>query len=88
MSLKITDRTAEKAFFISRELWEHPELSGEEHRSAEFLAEQIAAEGFQVTKGVTGLETAFVAEWSTVRSKESGGVAANSFRIDNRNPSF
>ena len=51
MSLKITDRTAEKAFFISRELWEHPELSGEEYRSAEFLAEQIAAEGFQVTKG-------------------------------------
>ena len=31
MSLKITDRTAEKAFFISRELWEHPELSGEEN---------------------------------------------------------
>ena len=70
MSLKITDQTAEKAFFISRELWEHPELSGEEYRSAEFLAEQIAAEGFQVTKGVTGLETAFVAEWTPVRSAD------------------
>ena len=73
MSLKITDQTAEKAFFISKELWEHPELSGEEYRSAEFLAEQIAAEGFQVTKGVTGLKTAFVAEWTPVRSTATAG---------------
>ena len=71
MSLKITDRTAEKAFSISKDLWEHPELSGEEHRSAELLAERIAAEGFQVTKGVTGLETAFVAEWSPAPETDS-----------------
>ena len=71
MSLKITDRTAEKAFSISKDLWEHPELSGEEYRSAELLAERIAAEGFQVTKGVTGLETAFVAEWSPAQGTDS-----------------
>ena len=71
MSLKITDRTAEEAFSISKDLWEHPELSGEEHRSAELLAERIAAEGFQVMKGAAGLETAFVAEWAPVRRTES-----------------
>ncbi|MEI7634764.1 MAG: amidohydrolase [bacterium] len=45
----------------SRWLYDHPELSGEEHESARFLARCAELRGFKVEHGVAGLPTAFVA---------------------------
>ncbi|SMQ85483.1 aminobenzoyl-glutamate utilization protein B [Devosia lucknowensis] len=55
---------------LADDIWATPELCFEEHRSS---AAQIAALeqfGFQVTRNVAGLETAFFADWAP--SKDSG----------------
>lgn len=58
---KHTQELIETADFIFR----HPELSKEEVISSACLAEYLEKKGFQVTKGIAGLDTAFVAEWGT-----------------------
>jgi amidohydrolase len=45
----------------SRHLYDHPELSGEEYESAKYLAGRAESHGFEVTRGVGGLPTAFKA---------------------------
>lgn len=52
-----------EALELSHDLWLHPELSGEEHRSCRVLAERAAAHGFRVTVPFAGMETAFLAEY-------------------------
>lgn len=47
----------------------NPELAFKEFQAATWLTDYLAAEGFQIEKGVAGLETAFVATWEG----ESGG---------------
>ena len=54
------DRTAR----VAQQLWEWAELGYLEARSSGLLQEELAAEGFDVTVGVAGIPTAFVAEWS------------------------
>lgn len=73
--IRISEQTAGKAEKISTELWNHPELSNEEYRSAEFLAGCMEAEGFQVRKGLAGLETAFTAEWPAPPEGDTEGDA-------------
>ncbi len=46
---------------LGRDLYRHPELSEEEHRSAALLVGFLAGEGFRVREGIAGLPTAFVA---------------------------
>ncbi len=48
---------------ISRQIHSNPELAMEERRAAALLAEQLEEHGFQVERGVNGLETAFLASW-------------------------
>lgn len=48
---------------ISRHLYENPETGYQEYRSAALLAGYLESAGFRVSRGVAGLETAFVAEW-------------------------
>lgn len=47
----------------------HPELSLKEYKSSHALADFLEAEGFEITWGLAGFETAFVAEWSSGRRK-------------------
>lgn len=47
---------------LSHELWDHPELAFEEFHSAEVCSDALDRAGFDVTSGVGGLETSFVAE--------------------------
>ena len=47
----------------------HPELSLKEYKSSPALADFLEAEGFEITWGLAGFETAFVAEWSSGRRK-------------------
>ncbi|MDY6819575.1 MAG: amidohydrolase [Halobacteriales archaeon] len=48
---------------LATELWENPELSLEEHDAAALLAATLEEEGFDVERGVAGMETAFVARY-------------------------
>lgn len=60
MRREITERMKETADFIFR----HPELSMNEHESSRALARFLEEEGFRVTWGIAGFETAFLAEWT------------------------
>ncbi|HEV3024209.1 MAG TPA: subclass B3 metallo-beta-lactamase, partial [Pirellulales bacterium] len=50
---------------INQELWGFAELGLQEHRSAARLAGVLAKAGFTVREGVSGMRTAFVAEYGT-----------------------
>ena len=49
------------------ELWANPELGFEEYESSRILAEYMSDNEFKVTKGIAGMETAFVAEYGSGR---------------------
>jgi len=55
------DRMAPLLKETSREIYENPELGYEEHRASARLAGLLAEAGFEVDRGVGGLDTAFVA---------------------------
>lgn len=56
---------------ISRDVWATPELSLEEKKSCKVHIRELQAAGFEiVSEGTSGLETAFVAEWT----QGSGGA--------------
>lgn len=46
---------------LGERIFENPELKFEEHRAAQWLTEELEAKGFEVERGVGGLETAFLA---------------------------
>jgi len=49
----------------SRSIYEHPELGFQERFAAGLLTGLLESSGFTVTRGVAGLETAFVASWGS-----------------------
>ena len=50
---------------ISCRIWDYAELKFNEKKSAEELAGLLEQEGFEVTRGIAGMETAFTAKWGT-----------------------
>jgi len=50
---------------MSQTLWDYSETAMLEHRSAEFLAGLLEADGFAVERGVAGMPTAFVASYGS-----------------------
>jgi len=50
---------------LSDEIWGYAEIAFRESRSAEALASHAEAHGFEVTRGVAGIPTAFVAEYGS-----------------------
>ena len=50
---------------VSHELWAHPELAFEEVHAAKVCVDALTDAGFDVTTGVAGLETSFVAEYGS-----------------------
>jgi len=50
---------------IADEIWRHPELALAEHRACKLQADDLAQDGFTITRDVGGLPTAFMAEWSS-----------------------
>ena len=55
------DQTRERWEKVARQIWDTPELGLKESRSSAALLEILEKEGFQVTRGVGGEPTAFVA---------------------------
>lgn len=60
-------RNREKAAQISRDIWEHPEASQKEYHACEVLSAWMEQNGFSVTHGTGGLDTAFCAQWGNGR---------------------
>jgi len=52
---------------ISDTLWEYAELGLKEYKSAAYLTRQLEQAGFQVERGVAGMQTAFVATYGSGR---------------------
>ncbi|WP_420449478.1 amidohydrolase [Candidatus Palauibacter sp.] len=63
-ALEALDDLADEIREMSMTLWEYSEIALLEHRSAEYLAGLLAAEGFEVETGVAGMPTAFTATFS------------------------
>ena len=56
------DEIADALIDISQTIHANPEVAFEEYQSMALLADTAAEHGFEVTRGVAGLETAFVAK--------------------------
>lgn len=59
MREELTEKMKDTADYIFR----HPELSLKEEKSSRRLAEFLESEGFSVSLGLAGFETAFLAQW-------------------------
>ena len=57
------DTNREDLIETANEIFKHPEISLEEKVSSKILADYLEKQGFTVTWGIAGFETAFVAEW-------------------------
>ena len=57
------DQQNEELCFIAKEIWDHPQVALEESFASELLAEKLAGDGFEITRGAGGMQTAFIAEW-------------------------
>lgn len=57
------EKTRDQWIAASDQIWENPETRFEEYVSANILVQQLEKEGFHVTKGIAGIETAFVGEF-------------------------
>lgn len=50
---------------LSDVIFRHPEVSLQERESSRYLAGWLEEKGFEITWGIAGLETAFLAEWGS-----------------------
>ena len=62
---KLIEQKREKLIALSDKIWDVPELHFEEHQSSAYFSGALEEEGFQVERGVAGLETAFVGSYGS-----------------------
>jgi amidohydrolase len=67
------DGVKDEVVELSRTIQAHPETAYEEVQAAKWIVERLEAHGFEVQRGLGGLETAFVA---TMKGKGPGPVLA------------
>ena len=60
--LNAVDAVAERVVAASHSIHAHPEVAFQEHHASALLAGELEQGGFRVTRGIGGLETAFLAE--------------------------
>src|SRR5262245_61750954 len=65
--LRHLDRLRPQLVAINQDVWAFAELGLQEHRSAARLAGVLKKAGFRVREGVSGMPTAFVAEYGSGR---------------------
>ncbi|HTS75137.1 MAG TPA: amidohydrolase [Bryobacteraceae bacterium] len=59
---------------MADDITRHPEIGFEEHRSVGILTDYLKQHGFEVTMGVGGLDTAFIARYKNNRGAPNLGV--------------
>src|SRR3954449_3481000 len=52
---------------LSDKIWEYAETALREHKSSKLLADYAEQQGFKVTRGVSGMPTAFIARFGSGR---------------------
>jgi amidohydrolase len=60
---KAVDRLEPDLEELSLRIHAHPEIAFQEHQAAQWLSERLEAEGFEIERGVGGLDTAFTARY-------------------------
>ena len=63
----IIDAAGEELAALSDTIWGYAELAFRETRSAGALADALEREGFQVERGIAGIETAFLGRYGSGR---------------------
>ena len=59
-------KTQNQALYeLQKELWGYAEPGFLEHKSAKAMSDFLRREGFQVTEGLCGMDTAFVGVWGS-----------------------
>lgn len=64
-AIKQLDTDKENYVAIAQQIWDWAEMGYLEEKSSTLLQETLANEGFQITKGIAGIPTAFVAEYGS-----------------------
>ncbi|MBW3596655.1 MAG: amidohydrolase [Planctomycetes bacterium] len=59
------ERRAEELKEVNRAIWDFAEVGLQEYRSSELLVEKLKEAGFEVKMGLSGMPTAFVAEYGS-----------------------
>ena len=63
--LNTIDEAAEKIFSVSDAIWDNPETSFQEYFASDLLCDVLKENGFEVTRGVAGIPTAFTATYGS-----------------------
>lgn len=69
--LNAAEKNARELFAIGCDIFDHPECGLEEYYASDLLVTYLENKGFQVERGIAGLETAFRAVWE----RGNGGPA-------------
>lgn len=64
-ALEWIDQNQARTYDISDRIWRAAETSLKEFKSSELLAKELEKAGFKVQRGVSGMDTAFVAEYGS-----------------------
>ena len=59
------DENQDKLYETARYIFRHPELAEKETLSSRCLADYLERQGFRIRFGISGFETAFIAEWGS-----------------------
>ena len=62
-AIRVIDGKRDQIVDVADRIWEYAELSLMEEKSASLYCEVLREEGFQVEKGICGIETAFSASY-------------------------
>lgn len=63
--IKWNEENTADFYEAEHKIWEHPELSMQEHKSSAVLIGLLEKNGFKVEKGVAGMPTAFIATYGS-----------------------
>ena len=61
--LRCAETAVNNGFSIGCDIYDHPEIGGEEYYASERLARYLEEQGFVVERGIGGMKTAFRAVW-------------------------
>lgn len=61
------DRNSKEFINISKAIWSYAELGFQEYKSSELMIKTLKKYGFKVQKNISGIPTAFIAEWGEGR---------------------
>lgn len=74
MIFAAVDAQRESLLTAADDIYDHPEVGGQEFRASKLLTDFLSSNGFEVEIGLTGLPTAFRAVWQCGRGGPSIGL--------------